>query len=148
MDRLLHSGVYRGHHLSCRGSNGRRARTVEEEICPKERRWIQCRRNIVDLLIGTNSVRILYRKKSPTITHVEPKSGDVRPGIRVIESIVDHEVQQVTPVPRVDRSVSSRAQISFPLSMSKLSLVFVRIDRGFGEVFPESGLEVGGVSEL
>ena len=93
---------------------------------------------------SVNSVGTRCRKKAATVTHVEPKWADIRPGIRVIESIIDHEIQQVTPVPRVDRSVGSSAQISFPGSPGEVSLAFVHICRDFGEAGPETG---GGASK-
>jgi len=73
----------------------------------------------------TNTVGIRYMGESQTITHVKSKQAAIIPRIRVIESIIDHKIQQVTPVPRVDRSVGSGAQIAFPFSPGKFSLASV-----------------------
>lgn len=89
----------------------------------------------------TKYVGICCGKRSPIVTHVKPGRGIIRPGIRVIESVVDHEIEQVTPVPRVDRSIGSSAQVPFPLSMGKPALAFVMMDEASCEVCPETGLE-------
>jgi len=89
----------------------------------------------------TKSVGICCEKKSPIITHVEPGRGITRPGIGEIESVIDHEIEQVTPVPRVDRSIGSSTQIPFPFSMGKPALAFVVMDEAPCEVCPETGLE-------
>ena len=81
-----------------------------------------------------------------TTTHVEPEWGVVRPGIGVIESIIDHEIKQVAPVPRVDGPIWSSAQVSFPLSVGELS--FVQAGRGPCEVCPETGSEGGGKARV
>ena len=89
----------------------------------------------------TESVGICCEKKPPIVTHVKPGQGIARPGIREIESVIDHEIEQVTPVPRVDRPIRSSAQVPFPLSMGKPALAFVMVDEASCEVFPETGLE-------
>lgn len=71
---------------------------------------------------GTEYCRNPLQEEIAVLAYVESKWAVIAPGVRVVESIIDYEIQQVTPVPRVDSSVGSSAQISFPLSLGKSSL--------------------------
>lgn len=83
MNRLLHIGIYKGRRLSCHGSSRRYPRTIEEERCLDESRWIQCRRDIIDLKTETTPIGTRCREIA-NYTHVEPKWTAVFPGIRVV----------------------------------------------------------------
>ena len=83
-----------------------------------------------------------------TTTHVEPERGVVRPGVGVIKSVVNHEIEQVAPVPRVDGPIGSGTQVSFPLSLGEFSLAFVQVGRGRCEACAETGPEGGGKARV
>lgn len=98
------------------------------------------RRTTVD---GNKFVRSHRGKVLPIIAHVESRyaAATLRPGIGVIDGVINQVVLQIARVPRVEGSFGSTAQVSFPFSVGKSALA--PVGDGSGKFVLEAGAEVG-----